>query len=234
MLEKLKNMFSVEVEIMDQKIVYRESIKLSVEAEGRHKKQSGGSGQFGVVKMRFEPIDPNVSEFEFSEEVHGGSVPRAYFPAVEKGLIEHFVSGPLAGFPVIGVKATLFDGSYHAVDSNELSFKLAAALAFKDACKTCKPIMLEPILRLEIIIKDSYVGDVMGDITKRRGKVIGMNPMYGGKQKIVAEVPEAEVVSYTIDLMAMTQGTGVFQREFLRYEELPDYLTEKLVSSLNE
>ena len=234
MLEKLKNMFGVEVENMDQKIVYRESIKLKVEAEGRHKKQSGGSGQFGVVKMRFEPIDPNVSEFEFSEEVHGGSVPRAYFPAVEKGLIEHFVSGPLAGFPVIGVKATLFDGSYHAVDSNELSFKLAAALAFKDACKTCKPIMLEPILRLEIIIKDSYVGDVMGDITKRRGKVIGMNPMYGGKQKIVAEVPEAEVVSYTIDLMAMTQGTGVFQREFLRYEELPDYLTEKLVSSLNE
>jgi len=234
MLEKLKNMFGVEVENMDQKIVYRESIKLKVEAEGRHKKQSGGSGQFGVVKMRFEPIDPNVSEFEFSEEVHGGSVPRAYFPAVEKGLIEHFVSGPLAGFPVIGVKATLFDGSYHAVDSNELSFKLAAALAFKNACKTCKPIMLEPILKLEIIIKDSYVGDVMGDVTKRRGKVIGMNPMYGGKQKIIAEVPEAEVVSYTIDLMAMTQGTGVFQREFLRYEELPDYLTEKLVSSLNE
>ena len=234
MLEKLKNMFGVEVEIMDQKIVYRESIKLKVEAEGRHKKQSGGSGQFGVVKMRFEPIDPNVSEFEFSEEVHGGSVPRAYFPAVEKGLIEHFVSGPLAGFPVIGVKATLYDGSYHAVDSNELSFKLAAALAFKNACKTCKPILLEPILKLKIMIKDSYVGDVMGDITKRRGKVIGMDPMYGGKQKITAEVPEAEVISYTIDLMAMTQGTGVFQREFLRYEELPDYLTDKLVSSLNE
>ena len=234
MLEKLKNMFGVEVEIMDQKIVYRESIKLKVEAEGRHKKQSGGSGQFGVVKMRFEPIDPNVSEFEFSEEVHGGSVPRAYFPAVEKGLIEHFTSGPLAGFPVIGVKATLYDGSYHAVDSNELSFKLAAALAFKNATKTCKPILLEPILKLEIIIKDSYVGDVMGDVTKRRGKVIGMDPMYGGKQKIIAEVPEAEVISYTIDLMAMTQGTGVFQREFVRYEELPDYLTEKLVASLNE
>ncbi len=234
MLEKLKNSFGVEVDLKNQQIVYRESIKKKVEAEGRHKKQSGGSGQFGVVKMRFEPINPNESEFEFTEEIHGGSVPRGYFPAVEKGLIDTFQKGPLAGFPVIGVKATLYDGSYHAVDSNEISFKLAAALAFKNACKTCVPTILEPIMKLEIIIKDSYVGDVMGDINKRRGQVLGMNPMFGGKQKIIAEAPEAEIISYTIDLMAMTQGTGVFQREFVRYEEVPEYLKEKIISSLNE
>lgn len=232
-LEKLKNMFKVEVDTMDPKIVYRETIKKKVEAEGRHKKQSGGSGQFGVVKIRFESMNPNESEFEFTEEIHGGSVPRGYFPAVEKGLIETFQEGSLAGFPVIGVKATLYDGSYHPVDSNEISFKLAARLAYKNALPNAGATLLEPIMRLEIIVKDDYVGDVMGDINKRRGTVAGMEPLAGGRQKIVAEVPESEIISYTIDLKAMTQGTGAFTREFVRWDDVPHALQEKLLVELN-
>jgi len=232
-LEKLENMFKVEIEMQDQKIVYRETIKRKADAVGRHKKQSGGSGQFGVVKMRFAPIDPNVSEFEFEEEIHGGSVPRNYWPAVEKGLIETFEKGPLAGFPVIGVKATLYDGSYHAVDSNELSFKLAARVCFKNALADASPTLLEPIMRLSIIVNDDYVGDVMGDINKRRGQVSGMDPLNGGKQRIIAEVPESEIISYTLDLQAMTQGTGSYQREFVRYQEVPNSMLSKLVEDLN-
>jgi len=233
-LEKLKNMFKVDVDIQEQKIVYRETIKKSVEAEGRHKKQSGGSGQFGVVKMLFEPINANTEDFQFEEQIHGGSVPRNYWPAVEKGLIELFQEGPLAGFPVIGVKATLLDGAYHAVDSNELSFKLAAQLCFKNACKTAKPTLLEPIMKLEIVVKDDYVGDVMGDVNKRRGHVLGMEPLPGGKQKIIGEAPEAEIMSYTIDLKAMTQGTGEFQRKFVRYDEVPESLQGRILSQLKE
>jgi len=233
-LEKLKNMFKVDVDILDQKIVYRETIKAKVESEGRHKKQSGGSGQFGVVKMLFEPINANTETFQFEEKIHGGSVPRNYWPAVEKGLIELFQKGPLAGFPVIGIKATLLDGAYHAVDSNELSFKLAAQLAFKNACKTAKPTLLEPIMKLEIIVKDDYVGDVMGDVNGRRGHVLGMEPLPGGKQKIIGEAPEAEIMSYTIDLKAMTQGTGVFQRKFVRYDEVPASLQGRILAQLAE
>lgn len=229
MLEKLKNTYKVEVDQEDQKIVYRETIKKTTSAEGRHKKQSGGSGQFGVVQIRFEPLNPNEVEFEFAEEIHGGSVPRGYWPAVEKGLIETFTEGPLAGFPVIGIRCVLFDGGYHAVDSNEISFKIAASLAFKNACKTAAPTILEPILKIEIIVKDDYVGDVMGDINRRRGHVLGMEPLPGSKQRIIAEVPESEVVSYTIDLKAMTQGTGVYKRQFDRYEDAPHDLVQKII-----
>ncbi len=228
-LEKMKNMFKVEVNTSDQKIVYRETIKKKAEAEGRHKKQSGGSGQFGVVNMRFEPLDPNEEEFVFEEVIHGGSVPKNYFPAVEKGLVETLQKGPLAGFPVIGIKATLFDGSYHPVDSNEISFKMAATLAFKKACDQAKPTILEPIMKVEIIVKDDYVGDVMGDINKRRGSVLGMDPLGGNKQQITAEIPEAEIIKYNIDLKAMTQGSGAFTREFARYQEVPDNLIPKIV-----
>ena len=231
-LEKLHNAFGVDVDILDQKIVYRETIKKTTEGHGRHKKQSGGSGQFGVVDIRFEPMNPNEEEFEFAEEIHGGSVPKGYFPAVEKGLIDTFESGPLAGFPVIGIRAVLYDGKYHPVDSNEISFKIAASLAFKDAIKKAVPTLLEPIMRLEIIAHDDYVGDVMGDINKRRGKVLGMDPLSGGKQQITAEVPEAEIVSYAIDLNQMTQGTGVFKREFVRYEEVPRNLIDDIVAQV--
>jgi elongation factor G len=233
-LEKLQNVYKVEVEQSEPKIVYRETIKKTAEAEGRHKKQSGGSGQFGVVKIRFEPLNPNENEFEFAEEIHGGSVPRGYWPAVEKGLIEHFQKGPLAGFPVIGIRAVLFDGQYHSVDSNEISFKLAAALAFKNALKDCKPTLLEPIMKVEITVRDEYIGDVMGDINKRRGQVQGMTPLPGGKQLLIAEVPENEIVSYTIDLKAMTQGTGIFKREFVRYDEVPNHMMDSIIAEYTQ
>ncbi|MBU1141288.1 MAG: elongation factor G [Firmicutes bacterium] len=226
-LERMKTMFKVDVDIDEQKIVYRETIKKQVQGEGKHKKQSGGAGQFGHVWIKFEP---SKEIFEFEEDVFGGAVPRNYFPAVEKGLIEIFEHGPLAGFPVINVKATLYDGSYHAVDSNELSFRLAAGLAFKDAIKTAQPTILEPIVKVEVTIKDQFVGDVMGDMNKRRGRVLGMTQTEGF-QVVIAEVPEAEIVKYAIDLKAMTQGSGSFTREFLRYEEVPHTLIDKIVEA---
>lgn len=229
-LERIKNMFKVEVDIQDQKIVYRETIKRKVEAEGKHKKQSGGAGQFGHVHIRFEPGD---KDFEFHEEVFGGAVPRGYFPAVEKGLVETFEHGPLAGFPVINIKATLYDGSYHPVDSNELSFKLAASLAFKKACETAGPTILEPIVKVFVTVKDTYVGDVMGDMNKRRGRVLGMGQS-DGYQVVEAEVPEAEITTYAIDLKAMTQGSGQFTREFIRYEEVPANLIPKIIEAYKE
>ena len=225
--ERMKTMFKVDVEVDEQKIVYRETIKKSVQAEGKHKKQSGGAGQFGHVWIRFEP---SQQIFEFTEDVFGGAVPRNYFPAVEKGLIESFENGPLAGFPVINIRATLYDGSYHPVDSNEISFKLAAALAFREACKSAQPTILEPIVKVQVTVKDQFVGDVMGDMNKRRGRVLGMDQTEGF-QVVVAEVPEAEIVKYAIDLKAMTQGSGQFTREFLRYEEVPHHLIDKIVEA---
>ena len=225
-LDKMKSMFKVDVEIEDQKIVYRETITRKVEAEGKHKKQSGGAGQFGHVYIRFEPSE---EIFEFHEEIFGGSVPKNYHPAVEKGLQETFERGPLAGFPVVHVKATLYDGSYHSVDSNEISFKLAAALAFKEAvAKGAGVTILEPIMSVSITVKDQFVGDVMGDVNKRRGRVLGMDQGHG-EQIIHAEIPEAEIVSYAIDLKAMTQGSGTFTREFLRYEQVPAHLIDKII-----
>jgi len=226
-LERMKTMFKVDVDIEDQKIVYRETIKKTVQAEGKHKKQSGGAGQFGHVWIKFEPSD---KDFEFAEDVFGGAVPRNYFPAVEKGLVETLENGPLAGFPVINIKATLYDGSYHPVDSNEISFKLAAALAFKEATKTAQPTILEPIVKVQATVKDQFVGDVMGDMNKRRGRVLGMEQSEGF-QVVIAEVPEAEIVKYAIDLKAMTQGSGSFTREFLRYEEVPHQLIDKIVEA---
>jgi len=226
-IDKMKNMFKVTLISEEQRIVYRETIKQTATAEGRYIKQSGGSGYYGVVVMRFEP-NPN-SDYEFAEEIFGGAVPRGYFPAVDKGLQETLEHGVLAGFPVIGVKGVLTDGKYHAVDSNELAFKMAASIAFKEACKSAKPTILEPIHKLEITIKDEYLGDVLGDINKRRGRVLGMEPAVAGYQKVVAEAPEAEITKYTIDLKAMTQGSGTFSREFVRYEEVPGNLIDKIV-----
>jgi elongation factor G len=225
--DRMKNMFKVDVDMKDQEIVYRETIKAIASAEGRYVKQSGGSGYYGVVVMRFEPIQDK--DYEFTEEVFGGAVPRNYFPAVDKGLQETLEHGPLAGFPVIGVRGILTDGKYHPVDSNELAFKMAASIAFKDACKTAKPSILEPIHRIEVTIKDEYLGDVLGDVNKRRGRVLGMEPADLGYQKVVAEVPEAEIIKYTIDLKAMTQGSGTFAREFVRYEEVPGNLIPKII-----
>lgn len=224
-LEKMKNMFKVEVVTSDQRVVYRETITRKGEAQGKHKKQSGGAGQYGDVWIRFEPTD---EKFVFAEEVVGGAVPKNYFPAVEKGLQETLEKGPLAGFPVIGVKATLYFGSYHPVDSNELSFKLAARLAFQNAVPKIGCTILEPIYQVNVIIKDEYVGAVMGDMSKRRGRVVGTNALEGA-QEIIAEVPEAEITKYAIDLKAMTQASGRFSRTFLRYEAVPEFLISKIV-----
>jgi len=226
-IDKMKHTYKVALTKEDQRIVYRETIKQTAKAEGRYIKQSGGSGYYGVVVIRFEPLADG--DYEFAEEVFGGAVPRGYFPAVDKGLQETLEHGVLAGFPVIGIKAVLVDGKYHPVDSNELAFKMAASIAFKEACKTAKPTILEPIYKVEITTKDEYLGDVLGDINKRRGRVLGMEPANDGYQKVVAEVPEQEITKYTIDLKAMTQGSGTFSREFVRYDEVPGNLISKII-----
>jgi len=230
-IDKLKNQFKVEVDTEQPKIVYRETIKAVGEGHGRHKKQSGGAGQFGEVYIRFEPTK---EEFEFAEEVFGGAVPKNYFPAVEKGMQKVLEKGPLAGFPVIGVKATLYDGSYHPVDSNEISFVLAAGLAFRDALTKIKPTILEPIMRIEITIKSEFLGAILGDMNKRRGRIIGTEELSGGKTKVTVEVPENEISTYNSELKAMTQASGRFAREFLRYEEVPEHLIDKIIQEHKE
>ena len=228
-IDKLKNSYKVEVETEDPKVVYRETIRGRTDqhgVQGRHKKQSGGAGQFGDVWIRFEPSE---QEFEFHEEVFGGAVPKNYFPAVEKGLQKALEKGPLAGFPVIGVKATLTDGSYHPVDSNELSFVLAAGLAWQEACKLVKPTILEPIMEVQVTIKSEYVGSIMGDMSKRRGRILGQEEIEGGKTIITAEVPESEIIKYATELKAMTQASGRFTRSFLRYDVTPEDKIKKII-----
>ena len=229
-LDKLKNTYKVEVEMEDPKIVYRETIRGRTTGDkgvqGRHKKQSGGAGQFGDVWIKFQPTD---KDFEFAEEVFGGAVPKNFFPAVEKGLINALEKGPLAGFPVIGVKATLVDGSYHPVDSNELSFVLAASLAWQAAVKEVKPTILEPIMEVQVTVKSEYVGSVMGDMSKRRGRILGQEDIEGGKTVITAEVPESEIIKYATELKAMTQASGRFTRSFLRYDVTPEDKIKKII-----
>ena len=226
-LAKLKDRFGVSVKTVPQKIAYRETIKGSSDVQGKHKKQSGGAGQYGDVHIRFSPSD---KEFEFSEELFGGSIPKNYVPAVEKGLIESLERGPLAGCKVVNIKAVLYDGSYHDVDSNEVSFKIAASLAFKKGIVEANPCLLEPIMHVEITVPDEYMGDVIGDMNKRRGKILGMEPLSNGGQKVVAEAPQAELFDYALGLRSMTQGRGVFEMKFERYEELPKHLAEKIIA----
>ncbi|MDY3117953.1 MAG: elongation factor G [Peptoniphilus sp.] len=225
-LDKLKNTFGVEVKKVPFIVPYRETIRGTASVQGKHKKQSGGAGQYGDVWIRFEPSD---EDFVFDEEVFGGSVPRNYFPAVEKGLEESMEKGVLAGFPVTGVKAVLYDGSYHDVDSNEVSFKMAASIAFKKGIAEAKPVLLEPIMAVEVAVPDEYMGDVMGDMNKRRGRILGMDQQPGGGQLIMAEAPQAEMYEYAIDLRAMTQGRGSFTMEFVRYEDVPTQLAEEII-----
>ena len=227
-LAKLKDRFGVSVKTVPQKIAYRETIKGNSDVQGKHKKQSGGAGQYGDVHIRFSP---SQQEFEFSEELFGGSVPKNYVPAVEKGLLECMNKGPLAGCKVVNVKAVLYDGSYHDVDSNEMAFKIAASLAFKKGIVEAKPCLLEPIMRLEIIVPDDYMGDVMGDMNKRRGKILGMEPLTDGGQKLLAEAPQAELFDYAIGLRAMTQGRGSFTMRFEKYEEVPAHLAQKIIEA---
>ena len=225
---KLKERYGVSVKVIPQKIAYRETIKGSSDVQGKHKKQSGGAGQYGDVWIRFSPSQQN---FEFSEELFGGSIPKNYVPAVEKGLLECMDKGPLAGCKVQNVKAVLYDGSYHDVDSNEVSFKIAASLAFKKGIVAANPCLLEPIMKLEITVPEKYTGDVMGDMNKRRGRILGMEPTDNGKTKLLAEAPQSELFDYAIVLRAMTQARGTFTVEFSKYEELPVHLAEKVIEA---
>ena len=229
---KLKDRFGVEVTLSPARVPYREKIRKKVKVEGKHKKQSGGHGQYGDVWIEFEPCDSE--ELVFAENVFGGSVPKNFFPAVEKGLRDSVQHGVLAGYPVVYLKATLVDGSYHPVDSSEMAFKTAASLAYKAGLAQANPVLLEPIGELHVIVPDSYTGDVMGDLNKRRGRVMGMNPVEAGEQEIVAEVPMGEMGTYAIDLRSMTQGRGMFTYAFLRYEDAPPAVQEKAIAEAKQ
>lgn len=224
---KLKNNFKVDVDLTTPKVAYRETIRGKSDVQGKHKKQSGGAGQYGDVHIRFEQ---SSGDFEFVDEVVGGAVPRNFIPAVEKGLRECLDKGVLAGCKVVNIKATLYDGSYHDVDSNETSFKMAASIAFKKGMQEAKPVILEPIAKVEIYVPDEYMGDIMGDMNKRRGKILGMEQQEDGTQKVLAEAPMAEMYTYAIDLKSMTQAKGSFEMEFLRYDEMPFIMAEKVIA----
>ncbi|HHW31301.1 MAG TPA: elongation factor G [Clostridiaceae bacterium] len=226
-ISKLKSKFGVSVNLADPKVPYRETIRKKVKVEGKHKKQTGGHGQYGHVWIEFEPGE--TEDLTFEEKIFGGAVPKQYFPAVEKGLREAITKGVLAGYPVVNLKATLVDGSYHDVDSSEMAFKIAAKLAYKKGLPTASPVLLEPILHVEVFIPDNYMGDIIGDLNKKRGRILGMNPMGDGIQQVVAEVPMAEMFKYANDLRSMTQGRGYFTQKFERYEEVPPMIAQKVI-----
>ncbi len=226
-VSKLKNRFGANVELTKPKLAYRETIKKKVDVEGKHKKQSGGSGQYGHVKITFSP--GTEEGLTFTESVFGGAVPKNYFPAVEAGLRDCMQKGVLAGYPVVNLAANLYDGSYHDVDSNEISFKLAAGIAYREGLPQANPVLLEPVGTLKVYIPDNYVGDVMGDLNKRRGRVMGIDPAGEGTQVVLAEVPFAEMTDYVISLRAATQGRGRFDFDFIRYDEVPQSLTAKII-----
>ena len=231
-ISRLKSKFGAEVELKKPKIAYRETIRKPVKVQGRHKKQSGGHGQFGDVWIEFEPCDSD--ELVFEEKVFGGAVPKNFFPAVEKGLRDCTAKGVLAGYPMVGIKATLVDGSYHPVDSSEMSFKRAAAVAFKDGIPQASPVLLEPIGTLKVLVPDEMLGDVIGDINKRRGRIIGMNPAENKMQEIIGEVPMAEMSDFSTAMRSITQGTAVFTLTPTRYEEVPAALAQKIIDTARE
>ena len=227
---KLANKFGAAAVLEDPKIPYRETIRKTVSAQGRHKKQSGGHGQFGDVWIEFSPIGDTNVDFEFVDAVVGGVVPRNFIPSVEKGLRENVVKGVLAGYPMVGLRAKLYDGSYHAVDSSEMAFRTAARIAFKKGCLDASPALLEPIMHVEVLVPDECMGDIMGDINKRRGRIMGMNQV-DGMQQVIAEVPQSELFRYATDLRSMTQARGSFTMTFERYEEVPGDVSKKIIES---
>lgn len=230
-VSKLLNRYKVEIELSKPKFAFRETIRKKVEAQGKYKKQSGGHGQYGDVKMSFEPSGDLETPYIFEEQVFGGAVPRNYFPAVEKGIQECVLKGPLAAYPVVGIKAVLLDGSYHPVDSSELAFKMAATLAFKKAFMEANPVLLEPIASLKVTVPDKYTGDIMGDLNRRRGRVLSMTSDHHGKQVIEADIPMSELFGYNTDLRSMTGGIGVYEYEFSRYEQAPGDVQKKEVEA---
>lgn len=228
---RLLNEYKVEIELSKPKVAFRETIRKKSDVEYKYKKQSGGHGQYGHVKMKFEPSGNLEEAYEFEQIVVGGAVPKNYFPAVEKGIQESVLKGPLAAYPVVGVKAILYDGSYHPVDSSEMAFKMATIQAFKKGFLEAGPVLLEPIVALKVTVPDSYTGDIMGDLNKRRGRVNGMNPAPGGKQVIEADVPMMELFGYCTDLRSMTGGRGEYEYSFARYEQAPGDVQEKEVAA---
>ena len=227
---KLASKFGAQANLNDPKIPYRETIRKTVSCQGRHKKQSGGHGQFGDVWIEFGPIGDTNVDFEFVDAVVGGAVPRNFIPSVEKGLRENIVKGVLAGYPMVGLRAKLYDGSYHPVDSSEMAFKTAARIAYKKGCMDASPVLLEPVMHVEVLVPDEYMGDVMGDMNKRRGRIMGMNQV-DGLQQLVAEAPQAEMFKYATDLRSMTQARGSFSMSFERYEEVPANVAQKIIES---
>ena len=230
-VSKLLNRYKVEIELSKPKFAFRETIRKKVEVQGKYKKQSGGHGQYGDVKMEFEPSGDMETPYVFEERVFGGAVPKNYFPAIEKGVAECCLKGPLAAYPVVGVKATLTDGSYHPVDSSEMAFKTAASMAFKKGFMEANPVLLEPIASLKVTVPDKFTGDVMGDLNRRRGRVLGMNSDHNGKQVIEADIPMSELFGYNTDLRSMTGGIGVYEYEFARYEQAPGDIQKKEVEA---
>ena len=230
-VSRLKSKFGTEVELKEPKIAYRETIRKSVKAQGRHKKQSGGHGQFGDVWIEFEPCDSE--ELVFEEKVFGGAVPKNFFPAVEKGLKDCTGKGVLAGYPMVGIKATLYDGSYHPVDSSEMAFKMAAAIAFKEGISAANPVLMEPIGTLKVAVSDDVLGDIIGDINKRRGRIIGMNPIGNKMQEVLGEVPMAEMSDFSTAMRSITGGSAEFDLDFVRYEDVPSNIAEKIIAEAN-
>ena len=224
---RLQRKFGVEVETKTPKIPYKETIRGTTKVQGKYKKQSGGRGQYGDTWLELSPL-PKGDGFKFINKIVGGSIPRQYIPAVEKGIIEAMSGGVLAGYPLVDVQAILYDGSFHEVDSSEMAFKIAGSMGFKKGVTECKPVLLEPVMSMEITVPGEMMGDVIGDINQRRGKVLGVDPA-GGSQLIKANVPMAEVSKYAPDLRALTGGRGIFTMEFSHYEEVPRQLTDKII-----
>lgn len=231
-VERLKRKYGVDVALGDPKVPYRETIRGSARAEGRHKKQTGGRGQFGDVWVEFEPYVEG--DFQFVNKIVGGAVPKQYIPAVEKGIQEAMTKGPLAGFPVIHVRATLYDGKYHDVDSSEMAFKIAGSLAFKEGIMKADPVLLEPIMDVEVVVPEQYMGDIIGDLNSRRARVLGMEPMAGGKQKVRAHAPLASLGHYATVVRSITQGRGMFTMRLLDYEEVPPHEAQKVIEQHNK
>ena len=228
-VERLKRKYSVDIELGDPTVPYRETITSSAKAEGRHKKQTGGRGQFGDVWVQFDP-NPD-GDYEFVNKVVGGSVPKQYIPAVDKGVQDAMIKGPLAGYPVINIRATLYDGKYHDVDSSEMAFKLAGSLALREGIMKANPVLLEPIMNVEVIVPENYMGDVIGDLNSRRARVLGMEPVGGGRQRVMAHAPMAEMLHYATVLRSITQGRAVFTMTLLNYEQLPPYEAQKIIDA---
>ena len=228
-LEKLRRKFGVEVLMKTPKIAYRETIKVSAKAQGKYKKQSGGRGQYGDCYIEIEPLQRGGG-YEFVDRIVGGAIPQQYRPAVEKGMVETMKEGVIAGYPMVDVKITLYDGSYHTVDSSEMAFKIAGSMALKKAVQDARPVVLEPIMKVEVVVPDETLGTVIGDLNSKRGKVQGVEPQAGGNQKILALVPMSEMLVYANQLQSMTSGRGLYSMEFSHYEELPAHIAQKLIA----